>query len=61
MIWPWWVQALLGVSGLIWSLETWARLRKSPPGSPGLVLVTAGLTFFSAILLIAGLWRWLAG
>lgn len=59
MIWPWWVQALLGAAGLIWSLDTWSKLRTRAPWAPGLVPVTAGLTIFSLILLSAGLWRWL--
>ena len=58
MIWPWWVQALLGAAGLIWSLDTWAKLRTRPPWAPGLVTATKGLTVCSVILLVAGLWRW---
>ncbi|WP_024352514.1 hypothetical protein [Brevundimonas naejangsanensis] len=60
LIWPWWVQALLGAAGLIWSLDTWTKLRKRPPWAPGLVPATKGLTICSVILLVAGLWRWLA-
>lgn len=59
LIWPWWVQALLGAAGLFWSLDTWAKLRTRPPWASGLVPVTAGLTIFSFMLLIAGFWRWL--
>lgn len=58
MIWPWWVQALIGAAGLIWSLDTWAKLRTRPAWAPGLVPATKGLTMCSLILLVAGLWRW---
>ena len=58
MIWPWWVQALIGAAGLIWSLDTWAKLRTRPAWAPGLGPATKGLTICSLILLVAGLWRW---
>lgn len=61
MIWPWWVQTLLGAAGLIWSLDTWAKLRTRPPWAPGLVQVTTGLTIVSVILFAAGLRRWATG
>jgi len=35
MIWPWWVQALLGAGGLSWCLDTWTKLRTRPPWAPG--------------------------
>lgn len=61
MIWPWWVQALLGAGGLSWCLDTWTKLRTRPPWAPGLVPVTAGLTVVSLALIAVGLWRWATG
>jgi len=58
MSWPWWVLAALGAAGLIWSLDTWAKLRTRPPWAPGLVPATKGLTVCSAILLVAARWCW---
>ncbi len=61
MIWPAWVDILLGGCGLIWCLDTWRKLQTRAPWHPHLVPSTIGLTVFSAALLIAGLWRGTTG
>lgn len=59
MIWPAWVDILLGGCGLIWCLDTWGKLRTRAPWHPHLIPSTIGLAVFSAALLILGAARWI--
>jgi len=61
MIWPAWVDIVLGGLGLIWCLDTWGKLRTREPWHPQLVPSTTGLTIFSVALIVIGVLPWPGG
>lgn len=59
MIWPAWLDIVLGGCGLIWCLDTWRKLQTRAPWHAHLVPSTIGLAIFSGALLIIGAVRWI--
>lgn len=59
MIWPAWLDIVLGGCGLIWCLDTWRKLQTRAPWHRHLVPSTIGLAIFSGALLIIGAVRWI--
>lgn len=59
MIWPAWVDIVLGGCGLIWCLDTWRKLQVRAPWHPHVVPSTRWLAVFSFLLLVMGAARWI--